>query len=185
VVIENRLEVDLGRNVTLTFKLDRLVHCPETGMYVMVDSKTASTRGRSFPSYWANQWPRSLQQRLYRWAVLESFGMESNQLEQWIEGLLKNVPTEVKYVQLPAWSESELEEAATLALHWGDENKAFIGDDGKLDVDTVLTAPNFNFGDCEAYFRPCPYTSLCMAQPEDRLGIYMAEFQEIPQEYLD
>lgn len=187
VSIEERVILTGDPRGTLSFQIDRLVqHLDQPELVVLVDLKTASRLTR----YWERQWPLSLQQKLYRYAVRRAHNLEVT--AHYIEGALKNVPTELKYVELPDWSDAELEEAVECFMTLVQKDAAIVAramrEDGTVDVDTLthlaLTETEFNPFDCFSYGGECPVYRLCTAEPSLRSGLLNAEFEFVEPLYL-
>jgi hypothetical protein len=186
---EERVIVDLGLEARLSFQMDRIAtRSGETEMYVLVDTKTASKY--YWGKRWRQQWPRSLQQQLYQWAVKNVYEIELD--GHFIEGMKKDVPLEMEYVELPLWSDAQLEEAVDQFKRWMQQHAELVErcktDAGEVDVDllftTALTETDYSPTSCFD-FGGCPFLPLCEAEPGDRLGLLYDGFEYVPPTYLD
>jgi len=45
----------------------------------------------------------------------------------------------------------------------------------------AATQTSFNYMDCHSYYFPCAYLDVCNADPDDRLGILVDQFEHIGQ----
>ena len=186
VAVEERVIVDLGPAAKLSFKIDRLTRDP----WVLVDTKTKGKWGPAFERKWEAKWRRSVQQMLYQWAVRHEYGVRP---AHFIEAVVKELPTRVYYVPLPEWTDAQLEEVVREFVALCQRDAALVASamlpGGEVDVDRLLylaaTATRFNFDNCEAFNRPCQYLPLCLANPAERLGLLLAEYEHVEPEYLE
>jgi hypothetical protein len=180
---EERFSVEVrGRHgpCLLSLQVDRLASHEDSGANVIVDLKSA---GR-FGSYWERGWTLNLQQQLYKRAVQIKYEIEA---DVWIEGLLKKMPTDVKYHACPDWDADELAEAEAQFCDLMAEQEAIVNlcrdSDGAVDLDRfyeyVMCQARFNRGDCFSYGRTCPYYDLCKARPSERLGLLLARYEYV------
>lgn len=185
VLCEERIDLPLG-NARLTFKVDRLVRYTPSDppLYVLVDTKTASRMGR----YWRRRYPTSLQQKLYAAAVEEHLGITLD--AHFIEGVLKSVPTEVRYLALD-WPCEVRREALDLAQELAARDAellALAGDDASEQelIEVALTQTSTNGDDCYAFNRKCELYELCHeTPPEMRMALLTAEFEHVEPEWLE
>lgn len=197
VDVEQRFEVPVklpdGGLGIISFQMDRVVENTITKRLVIIDTKTA---GR-FDAKWTRQWETSIQMKLYNALAKRVFGRDD--ITVVIEGVLKHVPSEIKYVVCPQWGDAELGEALFLAQYVAERDRELILKGvtrnvmDKTDVKPVLrtkeeieniavqyTVPNY--GDCFAYNVECPYFRICTANVDERLPILRGEYFEIPEE---
>ncbi len=105
VDVEQRFEIPL-RDIKLSFQMDRVVYDKDQDWMVIVDSKTA---GR-LDAKWERQWETSVQMKLYRAGAKQVFG-HVGRLDIVVEGVLKHVPSDLRYYVCPEWSDGLLAEA--------------------------------------------------------------------------
>lgn len=184
VAIEDRVVFDLGHDLAiLSFQMDRLYR-NEKGEGVLVDTKTAGRMDKR----WHEKWGLSLQQKLYAYAARERYGVDL--IGHFIEGILKKMPTEVKYVPLPIWGKSTLDEAMTQFVAVCQKDAAIvagaIGDDGLVDMERLfqaaVTETDFSPEFCGRWGRPC---ELCALPPEARVGTLLADYEIVTPTYLE
>lgn len=183
VTIEDRLEVPLGK-YRLSFQQDRVVYNKTNGHLVIVDTKTA---GR-MDARWRRQWETSLQMKLYKAAAIRAYDFEFDQVDVLVEGILKDVPSKIEYVPCPEWSPAILAEAMAQAEHIAaldDRLIAFEENpvDKYLIEEAAVTKTTVNYNDCFQYGVECPFRRLCIAEPEERVGLLRSEYFEIESEY--
>lgn len=185
VSIEDRLEVPLvlpGTTGKLSFQTDRVLYNKERDHLVVVDTKTA---GR-FDKRWERQWETSLQMKLYKAGAVRAYDLPPENIDVVIEGLLKHVPSEVRYVPCPEWSVEMLNEAVSMAQHVAWRDYELISDedmsrDAALVIEDALVAP-CSYDECFSYGVECAFRQLCVAEPSDRAAILAAEYFTIPTE---
>ena len=186
IAIEERIIIDIG-DMKLSFQLDRLVRLPSHDLTVLVDLKTAGRMNKN----WERNWPLSLQQKLYRWAVREHYSLDLS--GHYIEGLLKDVPCDLKYVELPDWSDAELTEAVDLfRTLWSRDEDLIWGsideETGAVDVARLthrgLTETTTNPFDCFSYYTQCPMYDICQAPPDQRVALLEESFEWVEPLYL-
>ncbi len=185
VMVEERVIVELDPRARLSYQVDRLVREVNHDLYVLVDLKTASR----ITDYWSRGFPRSLQQQLYAYGVR---GQGYELADHFIEGLLKKADCDIRYVDLPAWSESQLEEAKELFVKICQTDAELVArsmqPDGTVDVDEltrlILTETEYNGDHCFAYGKPCPYLDLCNSPPDERFDLLRADYEWVEPEYL-
>lgn len=185
VMVEERLETKVGPYV-LSFQVDRLVHNFERDHIVVVDYKTAAR----LDGKWAEQWERSLQMKLYRYAVMKVFDREEG-VDIIVEGQEKTPKGELRYHPCPEWSPAMLEEAVDQFCYVAEQDETMIQfamrEDGTLDLDALieysLTQTGVNYHDCNSYNSPCQFLPLCTAEPETRIGLLKSDYLEIEGEY--
>lgn len=193
LAIEERVILNLGPEGTLSFQLDRLmVGTLGNGekVHVLTDLKTA---GR-IDKRWRNKWVMSLQQKLYRWAVEEKYGVRLTGSGHYIEGLWKDMTCrQPEYVQLPDWSDSELEEAVMLLKRVCQKDAALVARcqmvGGAIDLDKLLllavTETDTNEYDCFTYGE-CPlYAGVCTKPVSERVGTLRALFEYVEPTFLE
>lgn len=186
VDVEQRFEIPL-KDTKLSFQCDRIVYDKAQNWLVVVDSKTA---GR-LDARWDKQWELSLQMKLYRAGVKHVFDT-GGRIDIVVEGVLKDVPSVIRYYVCPEWSDGILAEAAHNAYVIAGMDKDVIeqGSNEVAGVDGVLTkvidlakieqlAVNFtpvNYMDCYSYGVECPFRRLCTANVEERVPILHGEY---------
>jgi hypothetical protein len=183
VAVEQRLELPLAmknkEKATLSFQIDRLLYNNTNGHAVIVDTKTAGRLDRR----WEAQWERSLQMKLYKAAICRAYDFEPDRVDVVIEGVLKDLPTAIKYLVCPNWSEAMLLEATKQAAMIAQKDHELISANGLpkdlalIEVE-ALTETETNYGDCFAYNTECPFYKLCLAEPDERVGILHSEYFE-------
>lgn len=183
LLIEERRRLPIG-GYTLSFQLDRLLH--RDNQLLLVDLKTASRLDKE----WADQWKRSIQFRLYRYAIGVLFS-ETN-VDIIVEGIEKSTTKpKLEYVLLPEWSDDYIAEALTAFVDTAARDAHFIEiatlSDGSLDVDKLIelavNTTRFNYGDCHSFYFECPFLQLCNADPSERKQILADNYVPIEQEY--
>jgi hypothetical protein len=189
VLLEKRLEAPLGtyneHELVLSFQIDRLALHEPTGSHIIADTKTSSPWGRSttFSRNWSRQWVTSIQQKLYKWGVKEVLDITA---DGYIEGMLKHVPTEVRYVACPEWDEEELHEVKLLAhdVAINDARLLDFAEGGDLALYSEAACSSaFNYADCFNYGRECAFYRACTARPAERAGVLMADYERLPQDH--
>ena len=200
VDVEQRFEIKL-RDVVLSFQMDRVVYDKAQDWMVIVDSKTA---GR-LDSRWERQWETSVQMKLYRLGASQVFG-HKGRLDIVVEGVLKHVPSDLRYYVCPEWSPALLAEAAHNAYTVAAMDRDLIQQslkpnlvvpvkrDGQDNVETELV-PNIqileelavrytpvNYFDCFSYGVECPFRRICTADVDQRVPILHAEFFDVQDE---
>ena len=194
-MIEQRCEVVTPGGFKLRFQIDRIVTLPSHKLNVLVDLKTAGSNRRlkvpAFYKDWSGQWDISIQLRLYKWGVKEKFGVD---VDVQVEGLLKVIPSQLRYHACPDWDEDWLNEAVMLfdgvcredeknILH----NMEGLGYERKPDVAALLefgaTQASCNYMDCHAYYTPCQFLPLCTAKPSDRLAMINSNYKPFEGEW--
>lgn len=184
-MIEQRLEVTTPAGFRMRFMLDRLVQYEDRDIYAVVDLKTAASNKRlkvpNFYRDWNDQWDLSIQMRLYKWGVKEALAIDA---EVWIEGLLKALPTQLRTLRCPDWSDSQLEEAVRLFDGHMAYNQQLVEQHSVgIDVDVAALTESaavvtpFNLNDCNAYYHQCAFWPLCNARPEERIGIINSQYE--------
>lgn len=197
VDVEQRFEVPL-QDTVLSFQCDRIVYDADQNWMVVIDSKTA---GR-LDARWDKQWETSMQMKLYRAGAKKVFDT-GGRLDIVVEGLLKDVPSTVRYYVCPEWSDGILAEAGHNAYIIASMDKDLIeqgSDVVQLATDsegTVKTSfvPNVqkteelavrftpvNYADCYAYNIECPFRRICTADVEERVAILRGEYFENKEE---
>lgn len=199
VDVEQRFEIPL-RDVKLSFQCDRIAYDKEQNWLVVTDTKTA---GR-LDNKWDRQWETSVQMKLYRAGAKQVFKFDPPaRVDIVVEGLLKDIPSEIRYYVCPEWSDGLLAEAAhnayTIAkldediIQQGSDEVTLTNDKGEVDYSKLT--PNVqkieeiamrftpvNYMDCFSYGIECPFRRLCVADVEQRVPILRAEYFEIKEE---
>jgi hypothetical protein len=194
---EQRFEIPIpldDHHALLSFQCDRVLYEKNNRNHiVIVDTKTASR----LDARWERQWETSIQMRLYKLAAMELF--QTDQVDILIEGVLKHVPTVVKYHSPPDWSKLQLAEAlhAAKSIAIRDENLivAQVGHQAMDKNEPILrlrtqaeleeiavkfTIPNY--GECFSYNIECSFWKICSADFPDRLDIlHSGEYFDLPQ----
>jgi hypothetical protein len=184
-MVEERLEVPLLRNADgvlglLSFQPDRMVSSKSLGVIAAVDTKTASR----FDKRWMRRWEMSLQMKLYKAGLAKAYDWDPSKTEIIIEGVLKDVPSEVRYVACPDWSKDVLSEAVNQAHFIASRDYSLITSEDQPRnlvniIQDAVTKTSVNYEDCYAYGVECPFRKLCVAEPEQRVALLMAEYFEI------
>ena len=200
VDVEQRFEIPL-RDVKLSFQMDRVVHDQDQNWLVIVDSKTA---GR-LDSKWERQWETSVQMKLYRAGAKQVF-QTGGRIDIVVEGLLKHVPSDIRYYACPEWSDGLLLEAAHNAYvqakmdqdlieqsmkpmmivpvqRDGQDNvKEQMAVDEKTLAELAVRFTPVNYFDCFSYGIECPFRRICTADVDQRVSIMNAEYFDISTE---
>lgn len=199
VDVEQRFEIPL-RDVKLSFQCDRIAYDKEQNWLVVTDTKTAAR----LDAKWDRQWETSVQMKLYRAGVKQVFKFEPPaRIDIIVEGLLKDIPSDIRYYVCPEWSDGLLAEAAhnayTIAkldediIQQGSDEINLTNDKGekewskltpnvqKIEELAVRFTP-VNYMDCYSYGIECPFRRLCVADVEQRVPILHAEYFEIKEE---
>lgn len=197
VDVEQRFEVPFklssGEQALISFQCDRVAYNEEKDHLVVVDTKTA----QRLDSRWERQWELSVQMKLYKALVKQVF--DKANVDIVIEGVLKHIPSDIRYYLCPDWTELQLGEALyatrTIAdLDEGlvkqgyahsamDKNERYQVPRSKEQIEeiaVVVTLPNY--GDCYSYNVECPFKKICVADVPERVGILRGEFFELPEE---
>lgn len=172
VTLEDRLEVPLGEHV-LRFQQDRALYNKEQDWLVIVDTKSAGRLDKR----WRSGWEMSLQMKLYKAASLKAY--EVSKVDVVVEGVLKEPSTEIEYVICPEWGSRMLNEAWQTAIGIADRDRALLEFALENDLDplgVLVRNPDHNPQDCFSYGMECQYKELCVAEPNERLPILMAEY---------
>lgn len=203
VDVEQRFELPL-MDTKLSFQTDRIVHDMDQNWMVIVDSKTA---GR-LDARWEKQWETSLQMKLYRAGAKQVF-QTGGRVDVVIEGILKHVPSSLRYYVCPEWSDSLLKEAIHNAWLIASMDKELIeqcveeedvagivrdaqdnvvrsksisiNPDKALALGVALTPVNYM--DCFSYGIECPFRRICTADVDERVSIVKGEYFNIESEY--
>lgn len=191
VSVEDRLEVPLvlfggKRRAKLSFQTDRVVFNKANDHLVVVDTKTAARMDKR----WERQWETSLQMKLYKAAAARAYDMPPEHIDVVIEGVLKDVPSNVKYIPAPDWSVDLLNEAVAQAVYIAERDWDLIeSDDVELAprntamiVEDAVNKTALNYMSCYEYGVECPFRRLCTSEPEERVALLTSEYFEVPEE---
>lgn len=175
VSVEERLELNVAPGITLSLQTDRVVYNKERDHIVVLDTKTA---GR-MDARWAKQWELSLQMKLYKYAMQKLYGNAN--VDVVIEGLCKDLPLKIQYIPVPDWSTAVLEEAKNQFIKLAERDRETLMNPDLEDyaVNHTLT----NYQDCMSYGIECPFRLLCVADPEERVGLLRGEYFNVESEY--
>lgn len=183
VDVEQRFEVpfDMDGSGTglISFQCDRIV--AKDDHIVVVDTKTA----QRLDARWERQWELSLQMKIYKGLVKQVF--DNKNVDIVIEGLLKHVPSDIRYYVCPDWSDLQLGEALYAATAIAKQDELLITSEGKLrskeeieELACKYTLPNY--GECYSYNIECPFRRICIADVPERVSILRGEYFELPEE---
>jgi len=197
VEVEKRYMLTIGSKV-FSFQMDRLLTNTSRDL-LTVDTKTSAY----ISAKWHEQWNFSLQQKLYRYGLRKLVENKTlpaaRNLYTSIEGVEKKMPFKMEPHLCPNWDDEVLEEAVRL-WEWvaeEDESLLMIGVSeavkrhGKEYTDEQLREAVeeagvkytlFNYQDCRSYGMDCPFKTLCVEAPSQRLGILWNEFDVAPVE---
>lgn len=194
VDVEQRFELSL-RDILMSFQMDRVVYSKEQNWTIIGDTKTAAR----LDYRWDRQWETSLQMKLYKAGTKNVFQTEGR-VDVFVEGVLKDVPSSIRYYACPEWSDSLLAEAAFNAhaiasldaeiIVAGSDvihnimtpgEKKLIPNRDKIEQLAVM-ATQVNYGDCFSYNVECPFRRLCVADTDERVGILRGEYFDKPDE---
>lgn len=192
VSVEDRLEIPLtlgssgllasSKKGVLSFQSDRVVWNKEQQHLVIVDTKTSARMDRR----WSRQWETSLQMKLYMAGAKTAYDIENVSVV--VEGVLKSVPTDIRYEVCPSWSVGTLTEAVNQARIIAERDSTLIASetdgvprDRSAVVKDALINTAVNYQECYSYGVECPFRKLCTAEPEERLGLLNGEYFEIPE----
>lgn len=184
VSVEDRLEIPLalgnGEKGVLSFQSDRVVWNKEQHHLVIVDTKTSARMDRR----WSRQWETSLQMKLYMAGAKTAYDIENVSVV--VEGVLKSVPTDIRYEVCPSWSGGTLAEAVNQAKIVAERDHGLIQSsvdgvprDKRLVVNDALVNTAVNYQECYSYGIECPFRKLCTAEPEERAAILNGEYFEV------
>lgn len=196
VDVEQRFELPLKDGV-LSFQTDRAAFHKGTNHLVIVDTKTA---GR-LDARWEKQWETSLQMKLYRAGAMQVYAGSFERIDVVIEGVLKTVPSKLRYYVCPEWSEGLLAEALFNAhsiadmdaqlisqcmtepvLITGTEDRIGLAPDlAKVEELAVRFTP-VNYADCYAYGVECPFRPICTSEIDERVSLLRGEYFESTEE---
>lgn len=199
VDVEQRFEIPLRQHM-LSFQCDRMVYNKEENWLVVVDTKTAAR----LDAKWERQWETAIQMKLYKMGVQRIFET-GGRVDIVVEGLLKHVPSDIRYYVCPEWSDMMLAEAAFNASVIADLDEQVIaaghvpsmvvpaGVEGtKAEMDLVLDEKRVeeiavrmtpvNYFDCFSYGIECPFRQICTADVDQRVDILRGEYFEKDQE---
>jgi len=184
VTVEDRLLIPLVGGYKLSFQTDRVVYNKTNAHLVIVDSKTAARLDKK----WERQWETSLQMKLYKAGAAKAYDFEVDQVDVVVEGILKDIPSDVRYVPCPDWSEAVLQEAVGQAIHIAKRDEALITDsesglprDLRYIEEDAVNKTALNYQSCYEYGVECAFRRLCTAEPDERVAILNAEYFEIPE----
>lgn len=175
VTIEERLCLPLDTESQLTFQLDRLLFNKDENHLVLVDTKTAAKLDKR----WERQWDLSLQMKQYVGAIKARYEIEN--VDVVIEGVLKDIPSEIRYYVCPQWSKELLDEAMTETVNIADEDRLIFDADDPIEFG-LRTGTNPQ--DCYSYGFECAFKRLCLAEPSERKGILLSDYSENEEEYF-
>jgi hypothetical protein len=171
----------------LSYQTDRLLESADGTERAIVDTKSASSLG----DRWRRSLEQSIQQRLYAYLEEDRLGAPIDYVI--VEGISKKSPIgALEYAWLNmTWDHDYLTEAKELALHEAGLDTSFVralGEDFQWEdaLRVAIREPmvaSFNTMDCQSYFRTCEYESICFANPDERFGIAMGDFQYAPKDY--
>jgi hypothetical protein len=194
VDVEQRFELPL-KDVKLSFQCDRMVYNAAENWLVIVDTKTA---GR-LDIKWDRTWETSLQMKLYKAGAKAVFDT-GGRVSVVVEGLLKKVPSSIRYYECPDWSDSLVAEAMfnaytiagvdrDLITVTSDRVSNIMQPGQYTPVPNVQKATEFalrmtpvNYMDCYSYGIECPFRRLCTSPVEDRMAILAGEYFDITEE---
>lgn len=179
VTVEDRLEIPMVGGGRLSFQTDRVVYNNTNAHLVIVDSKTAGRLDKR----WERQWETSLQMKLYKAGSAKAYDFPVEAVDVVVEGILKDVPSQVRYIPCPDWSPDVLTEAVDQARAIAARDHAFImqGTLPQLE-EFAVNRTELNYMSCFEYGVECPFRRLCTAEPDERVAILRAEYFEIPEE---
>ncbi len=200
VDVEQRFEIPL-RDIKLSFQMDRVVYDKDQDWMVIVDSKTA---GR-LDAKWERQWETSVQMKLYRAGAKQVFG-HVGRLDIVVEGVLKHVPSDLRYYVCPEWSDGLLAEAGhnayvhaamdrdlieqslkpslIIPVQRNAQDKpetTMVPDVSTLEELAVRFTP-VNYFDCFSYGIECPFRRICVADVDQRVAILRGEYFDVQDE---
>lgn len=184
LTVEDRLEVPMVGGYRLSFQTDRVAYNETIGHLVVVDTKTAGRLDKR----WERQWETSLQMKLYKAAAMKAYDYDIDDVDIVVEGVLKDVPSDIKYIPCPEWSVDLLDEAVAQAIHIARLDELTIKGQTDLPRDLAIiehAAVNdttINYMSCYEYGVECPFRRLCTAEPDERVSILRAEYFEIEEE---
>jgi hypothetical protein len=183
VDVEQRFELDLAPGIKMTFQCDRIVHDADQNWTIVVDSKTS----QRLDQRWDRQWEVSLQMKLYRAGVINTF-QTNGRVDIVVEGILKHSPSTLRYYICPEWSEGILLEALRQAQMIAELDKDILSDPvGELyDLKTIeeyaVSLTPVNYQDCYSYNTECPFRRICIADVDQRVALLHAEYFELEEE---
>lgn len=192
VDVEQRFELPL-KDAKLSFQSDRTAYDIDQNWLVVADTKSA---GR-LDARWDKQWEVSLQMKLYKAGAKQVF-QTGGRVDVVVEGLLKDVPSNLRYYVCPDWSDEILGEAAFNALQVASLDRDII----EQCVSTVGNASGdvaktynlakaeelgvrftpINYGDCYSYGQECPFRQICVAEIDERVALLRGEYWESTEE---
>lgn len=195
--IEDRYEADI-EGYRMSFQIDRALYNTANDHLVIVDLKTASRADK----VWERTWQRSIQMKLYKLAAKQVFKIEHVDIV--IEGLEKGTKPRLVEVVCPEWSDDMLDEAKREFVRIAEEDEQLLraasyqrfpsslasSDPAELvlDMDVLmnmaLTETSFNYEDCYAYHYECPFLPLCLANPDERVGMLKSDYIEVETDYV-
>lgn len=191
VDVEQRFEIPL-RDSILSFQCDRMVYNKAENWLVVVDSKTA---GR-LDARWDRQWETSLQMKLYKGGARTVFAT-GGRVDVVVEGILKDLPSTLRYYVCPDWSDALIAEAAFNAhmIAEMDAEVLVAGMDVAYNVSRPVQVPDktlkvnqskveeiavtmtgVNYNDCFSYGIECPFRRLCVADVSERVALLRGEY---------
>lgn len=188
VTVEDRLEIPLvipQGKAKLSFQTDRVVFNKANDHLVLVDTKTAAR----LDARWARQWETSLQMKLYKAAASRAYDIPPENISVVVEGVLKDVPSNIRYVPCPDWSVDTLNEAVLQAQFIAARDYEFLVDpevgvvkDLSVLKGQAVNETALNYQSCFEYGVECPFRKLCTAEPVERVGLLTAEYFEVATE---
>jgi len=184
VSVEDRLEIPIaGIDAKLSFQPDRVVFNKRNDHLVVVDTKTAARLDKK----WERQWETSLQMKLYKAGAARAYDIPPENIDIVVEGVLKDALSTIKYIVCPDWSASLLAEAGRQAAEIAKRDYALIAYEGaprdsQLIMEDAVNKTALNYMSCFEYGVECPFRKLCLAEPEERVSLLLAEYFELKEE---
>jgi hypothetical protein len=184
LTVEDRVRLPVGEHI-MSFQIDRAYQAGDMSRIAVTDLKTVTRPDAA----WKSKWYKSVQMKLYKYGAQRTYGVE--QVDIAIEGLDKNVKPKLHYVMLPDWSKAMLDEAVNLFQRTADKDHKLIAaaqdETGAIDLmkleELALSETDYNYGACFAYGSWCAFHELCTSDPDQRLGLLHADFQQIEADY--
>lgn len=190
--VEQRVVVELDPRARISFQMDHGAKHAQSGSTVLVDTKTHGRQSGYFRRDWERKWQFHPQQMIYQWVLRTQYGVEGD-LEHYIEGVARDVPTKVSYLRLPTYPMDVLAEAKEQLVRICQKDAEIVARatevDGTVDGDKLLhlalTETEYNPAECFAYGQQCGLYDVCTAPTAQRAGLVKDRFEYVEPVYLD
>lgn len=208
VSLEVRQTIEYA-GVTLPFQMDRLLRNKDDGTHVLIDTKTSSYPGDDWKQQmaWSIQlrWYNWAGARYHGIDQIDHTVVEGIDKQ----GRVKTKGAVLYHWASMGWSPEYVQEAVDFVMRQAWRDKDFITavwaryDQIRLDqhkvtrlpltpksdldwatlrlaaLEVLAEWPDFNYQDCHSYRVKCPFMKVCGANPGDRLGLLIGEYESV------